>query len=142
MASPGGVKPEQRGRCRGVHFGAHRQAIGQRAEPDGHGGREGADAQQIDIAKEILRRGASRSRSPKARRDDLGQGRHGHRGGRRTEPEAIVRSGLNPRSGIEGLRDPEGRVRCEVPAHAQNQMVNMVKRLVKAYQEADATWSR
>jgi succinyl-CoA synthetase beta subunit len=56
----------------------------------------------------------------------------------RTEPEAIVRLHVDPAWGLKDFEIRKAVRAAKIPAHAQNQMVGMVKKLVKAYQDSDA----
>ena len=56
----------------------------------------------------------------------------------RTEPDAIVRLHVDPAWGLKDFEIRKAVSSARIPAHAQNQMVSMIKKLVKAYQEADA----
>ena len=56
----------------------------------------------------------------------------------RTEPEAIVRFHIDPAYGLCDYEIREAIAAAKIPAHAQTQMVGMIKKLVKAYQAVDA----
>lgn len=56
----------------------------------------------------------------------------------RTEPEAIVRLHIDPAYGLCDYEIREAISQAKIPAHARNQMVGMIKKLVKAYQDVDA----
>ena len=56
----------------------------------------------------------------------------------RTEPEAIVRLHIDPAYGLCDYEIREAIAKAKIPAHARNQMVAMIKKLVTAYHDSDA----
>lgn len=55
-----------------------------------------------------------------------------------TEPDAIVRLEVDPAWGLSDYQIRAAMAAAEIPAKARGQMLNMIKRLVRAYQEVDA----
>ncbi|HEY0866968.1 MAG TPA: ADP-forming succinate--CoA ligase subunit beta [Fimbriimonas sp.] len=55
-----------------------------------------------------------------------------------TKPEAIVRIPVDPAWGLSDFQLRKAVKDAKIPKEAQNQMVSMIKQLVKAYIEADA----
>jgi succinyl-CoA synthetase beta subunit len=55
-----------------------------------------------------------------------------------TNPDAIVRIQVDPAWGLSGYEIRDALVRANIPKAAQGQMVDMIKKLVKAYVESDA----
>jgi succinyl-CoA synthetase beta subunit len=55
-----------------------------------------------------------------------------------TEPGAIVRLYVDPAWGINDFEIRKGLREAQIPKEAQNQMVSMIKKLVRAYEESDA----
>lgn len=53
-------------------------------------------------------------------------------------PDAIVRLHVDPAWGLDDFQVRDAVSRANIPAHAQRQMVDMIKKLVKAYRESDA----
>ncbi len=53
-------------------------------------------------------------------------------------PDAIVRLHVDPAWGLDDFQVRDAVSRASIPAHAQRQMVEMIKKLVKAYRENDA----
>lgn len=54
------------------------------------------------------------------------------------EPEAIVRLHVDPAWGLSDFQVRQAVKEANIPKVAQNQMVSMIKKLVKAFQETDA----
>lgn len=54
------------------------------------------------------------------------------------EPEAIVKVLVDPAWGVADFELREAVAKAQIPASARGQMVNLIKRLVKAYLETDA----
>lgn len=55
-----------------------------------------------------------------------------------TEPEAIVRLHIDPAWGVSDFEIRDALAKAQIPAVARNQLVAIVKRISKAYVEADA----
>ncbi len=55
-----------------------------------------------------------------------------------TDPEAIVKIPVDPAWGLADFEIREGLAKAEIPANVRGQMVDMIKRLVRAYAESDA----
>jgi len=95
-------------------------------------------AQQVDIAKEfyvavLLDRAAQRNIvmiSAKGGMDieEVAE----------TDPDAIVKIPVDPAWGLADFEIREGLAKAQIPANVRGQMVDLIKRLVRAYIEADA----
>jgi succinyl-CoA synthetase beta subunit len=55
-----------------------------------------------------------------------------------SDPQAIVRVYVDPAWGVTDFEIRKGLKQAEIPKAAQNQMLTMIKKLVKAYLDADA----
>ena len=55
-----------------------------------------------------------------------------------TDPDAIVKIPIDPAWGAADFEIREGLAKAQIPVAARNQMVNLIKRLIRAYVEADA----
>jgi succinyl-CoA synthetase beta subunit len=55
-----------------------------------------------------------------------------------THPEKIVKLPIDPKWGISDYEIRDGIARADIPKVARGQLAQMIKRLVKAYQESDA----
>lgn len=55
-----------------------------------------------------------------------------------TDPDAIVRVNVDPAWGVSDYELREAVIRAEIPKPARNQMVTMIKNLIRAYIDSDA----
>jgi len=55
-----------------------------------------------------------------------------------SDPDAIVKIPVDPAWGLSDFEVREGLAKANIPGPARNQMVDLIKRLVRAYVEADA----
>ena len=95
-------------------------------------------AEQVDIAKEfyvsvLLDRAAQRNIVMVSEKGGMDIEEVAE-----TDPDAIVKIPVDPAWGLSDFEIREGLVRANIPAEVRGQMVNMIKRLVRAFVESDA----